>query len=81
MEHDWNIWNMFLDESPVELLESAANFTYVVLKQLDEQVYDRLHQNLLHQPTRREKKLHTMMQDPVTTSVVLTYNQRYGIKK
>jgi hypothetical protein len=42
-----------------------------VLNQLDEQVYTELHQTLLHQPTRREKQLHIMMQDPITTPLVL----------
>lgn len=42
-----------------------------VLNQLNEKVYRSLHQQLLNQPTRREKQLHIMMQDPVTTPVVL----------
>ncbi len=29
LEQEWNIWNMFLGESVVELLESGASFTYV----------------------------------------------------
>ena len=33
--------------------------TQSVLKQLNEQDYDKLHQKLLHQPTRREKQLQT----------------------
>ena len=42
-----------------------------VLNQLNTEVYHSLHQKLLYQPTRREKQLHTMMQDPVITPVVL----------
>ena len=42
-----------------------------VLNELNEHIYQRLHQILLHQPTRREKKLNIMMQDPVQTPVVL----------
>jgi len=42
-----------------------------VLNQLNEQVYQNLHQTLLNQPTRREKKLHLMIQDPIRTTLVL----------
>jgi hypothetical protein len=42
-----------------------------VLNQLDEQVYHRLHQTLLHQPTRREKQLNKMMHDPILSPTVL----------
>jgi hypothetical protein len=42
-----------------------------VLNQLDEQVYDRLHQTLSHQPIRREKQLQNMMQDPFKTPLIL----------
>ncbi len=43
----------------------------LVLTQLNEQVYRQLHQTLLHQPTRREKKPNTMMQHPVENPFVL----------
>jgi hypothetical protein len=33
--------------------------------ELNPSVYRRLHQSLLHQPTRREKQLQTMMQDSI----------------
>jgi hypothetical protein len=42
-----------------------------VWTELNEQVYSHLHQKLLYQPTRREKQLQTMMQDPVTMPLVL----------
>jgi hypothetical protein len=42
-----------------------------VLNQLNEEVYHRLHQKSLYQPTRREKQLHIMIQDPVITPVAL----------
>lgn len=42
-----------------------------VWRELNEQVYTQLHQNLLNQPTRREKQLQTMMQDPVRAPAIL----------
>lgn len=42
-----------------------------VLNQLDEQVYHRLHQSLLYQPTRREKQLNQMVQDPIESPIIL----------
>ncbi|CAF3427154.1 unnamed protein product, partial [Rotaria sp. Silwood2] len=36
-----------------------------VLNQLDENVYHHLYHTLLHQPTRHEKKLNTMIQNPI----------------
>jgi hypothetical protein len=42
-----------------------------VLHQMNEEVYHSLHEQLLYQPTRREKQLHIMMQDLVITPVVL----------
>jgi hypothetical protein len=47
------------------------NHAIPVLKQLNVHVYHRLHQTLLHQPTRREKLLAKMMQDPVKSPSVL----------
>ena len=38
---------------------------------MNERIYSRLHQTLLHQPTRREKQLQTMLQDPVRAPTVL----------
>ena len=43
-----------------------------VLNQLNEQVYHRLHQKLLYQPTRREKQLNKMMQDPIRITSSIT---------
>ncbi|CAF4832716.1 unnamed protein product, partial [Rotaria sp. Silwood2] len=42
-----------------------------VLNQLDENVYHHLHHTLLHQPTRREKKLNIMKQNPIEKPWVL----------
>jgi secreted Zn-dependent insulinase-like peptidase len=42
-----------------------------VITQLNKDVYHQLHQTLLHQLTRREKKLNTMMQNPVENPFVL----------
>ena len=42
-----------------------------VWKQLDEQVYQHLHQKLLHRPSRREKQLKTMIEDNKQTPTVL----------
>ncbi len=42
-----------------------------VLTHLNEESYHHLHQTSLYQPTRREKKLHNMMQNPVEAPLVL----------
>jgi hypothetical protein len=42
-----------------------------VLTQLNQQVYYRLYQTSLYQPTRREKKFNMMMQNPVEASLIL----------
>jgi len=47
------------------------NHALPVLNQLDKQVYHRLHQTALHQPTRREKQLNSMMNDSVVKPTVL----------
>ena len=47
------------------------NHAMSVLNQWDEHVYQRLHQTLLHQHTRREKQLIIMMQDPILSPTVL----------
>ena len=41
-----------------------------VVNDLNDQVYHRLHQQLLCQPTRREKQLHIVTQDPVRSPTV-----------
>ena len=51
-----------------------VNKAMPVLQQLNEQLYQRLHNKLLYQPTRREKQLHRMTQDPVKSPVVLQPN-------
>ncbi len=49
-----------------------VNHAELVLKQLDEEIYQCLHQNLLHQPTAREKQIKKhSIQDPVKNPVVL----------
>lgn len=48
-----------------------VNNAMSVLQELNQHIYTRLHQNLLHQPTRREKQLQTMMQDPIRAPAVL----------
>jgi small-conductance mechanosensitive channel len=40
-------------------------------KQMDEHVYHRMHQILLHQPTRREQQLNKMIKDPIESPLVL----------
>ena len=47
------------------------NNAIAVSKELNEQVYHRLHRTLLNQPTRREKQLHKMMQDPIISPLAL----------
>jgi len=42
-----------------------------VLTHLNEESYHHLHQTLLYQPTRRQKKLNNMMQNPVEAPLVL----------
>jgi hypothetical protein len=42
-----------------------------MLRKLDEQVYHRLHQKSLHQPTRREKELNKNMHDAIRSPAVL----------
>jgi hypothetical protein len=49
------------------------------LNQLDRHAYHRLHQTLLHQPTRREKQLNIMINDPIVSPTVLqpkTWNHK-----
>jgi hypothetical protein len=47
------------------------NHAMLVYTKLNEQVYSRLHQNSLYQPTRREKQIQTMTQDPIRARTVL----------
>ena len=47
------------------------NHAIPVIDQLNETVYHHLHQTLSQQPTRREKQLQNMMQDPVKTPLLL----------
>ena len=56
------------------------NHAMPVIEQLNEKVYHHLHQTLSQQPTRREKQLQNMMQDPVKTPLVLQ-TMVFGIKK
>jgi len=69
--------SLLLNNYPPEFISKQfcrffkLNNAMPVLKQLDEQVYQRLHRTLLHQPTRREKTLAKMMKDPVDSPLVL----------
>ncbi|CAF1333470.1 unnamed protein product, partial [Rotaria sp. Silwood1] len=47
------------------------NSAMPVLTELNEDVYHHLHQTLLQQPTRREKKLINMMHDSIAKPFVL----------
>ena len=47
------------------------NNALLVFGELNEEVYHRLHTQSLYQLTRREKQLHSMIQDPVRNPVVL----------
>ena len=42
-----------------------------ILERLDEEVYHRVHRQLLYQPTRREKQLAQLMKDPIKSPEVL----------
>jgi hypothetical protein len=48
-----------------------VNHAMLVQTQLNEQVYSRLHQSSLSQPTRREKQIKTMTKDPIGAPAVL----------
>jgi hypothetical protein len=81
--HDFNSERIRLDVSlllnnyPPDFISKQFNrFFHLnnampVLKQLNKQVYQRFHHTLLHRPTRREKQLNKMMQDPVVSPAVL----------
>ena len=45
--------------------------TWDLSNEIDQQIYEKLHQKLLSQSTRREKQLMEMMQDPIETPTVL----------
>ena len=59
----------FITKQFHRLLHSINAIT--IVKRANEQVYYRIHHTLLHQPTRREKQLNKMMQDPVKSPLVL----------
>ncbi|CAF4236385.1 unnamed protein product [Rotaria sordida] len=81
--HDFNSARIRIDMSlllnnypPNFILKRFYRFFQVnnaisVLNELNEQVYQLLHQLLLHQPTRREKELHIMVEDPIRSPTVL----------
>ncbi|CAF1407958.1 unnamed protein product [Rotaria sp. Silwood1] len=48
-----------------------VNNAIPVLDKWNSQVYHRLHEQLFHQPTRREKQLQAMVQDPIRSPTVL----------
>lgn len=47
------------------------NNAMVISHEWNQQVYNQLHKTLLHQPTRREKQLTKMTQDPIRSPLVL----------
>ena len=51
-----------------------------VLKQLNEQDYSKLHQKLLHQPTRREKQLQAIPTDDVAQMPESLMRKKHGIR-
>lgn len=51
----------------------------MLLTNLNQNVYKQLHETLLHQPTRREKQLTKMIEDPIRTPVV--YSPKFGMHK
>ncbi|CAF2793935.1 unnamed protein product [Rotaria sp. Silwood2] len=57
--------------SDVYDFDRELNNAMPVLNELNSQVYHRLHQQLLHQPTRREKQLQAMTQYPIRSRIVL----------
>ncbi|CAF1207319.1 unnamed protein product [Didymodactylos carnosus] len=48
-----------------------SNHDMSLLIRMDEHIYHRIHHTLLHQPTRREKQLQEMMQNPVESPSIL----------
>ena len=48
-----------------------SNHVRFVSDSIDEHVYHRTHQLLLHQPTRRGQKLNKMLEDPIESPIVL----------
>lgn len=48
-----------------------VNNTTTILHELNQLVYNQLHKTLLYQPTRREKQLAKMTQDPIRNPLVL----------
>ncbi|CAF4119809.1 unnamed protein product [Rotaria sp. Silwood2] len=81
--HDFNSEQLHIDMSlllndyPPKFIKKQfhrffeCNDTMSVWRGLDEPVYHRLHQRLLYQPTRREKLLKNMLQDPIRSPTAL----------
>jgi hypothetical protein len=69
--------SLLLNNYPPEYISKHFHRFFVinnampVLKHLDTQTYYQLHQKLLHQPSRREKQLITMIQDNETVPTAL----------
>ena len=69
--------SLLLNDYPQEFITQQSdrffrvNYSMVVLDRLDKNAYSILHRKLLHTPTRREKQLILMTQDPVRNPSVL----------
>jgi hypothetical protein len=69
--------SLLLNDYPLNFITKHFNRCFQlnnampVLEQLDQKVYQQLHNKLLSKPIHREKQLEKMMQDPVRYSQVL----------
>ena len=68
---------LLLDHYPPNFIKKQFNRSFhynnalSVFNELNEEVYYRLHKQSLYEPTRREKQLGSMIQDPVRNPMVL----------
>ena len=73
------------DYSPAFITKHVSRFfdqhnAHSVLKQLSEQDYYKLHQKLLHQPTRREKQLQAIPTDDIAQMPESLMRKKHGIR-
>ena len=90
--HDFTIERIRIDMSlllndypPAFIIKHVSRFfdqynAQSVLKQLKEQDYYKLHQKLLHQPTRREKQLQATPADDVAQMPESLMRKKHGIR-